>query len=188
MLYTNVKLRPQKKDGKYGIFFKTCVNDSHGLFLPVSPEILYDIDGLKRNLNIEIRDGVPTIVTRMCMEFYMILATEHDIDSPSHGIFGYLQNQNIEFIGRKYFQAQGGAEQCYIIKAKNEDIFRITWGDGGPHASSTYYLVDKKNVDTVTEFEGVDRMYRKHGLERPFTYQICSKGYRKLDTNEWRFM
>ena len=184
MLYTNVVLRPQEKDGKYGVFFKTCRNDSHGLYLPVSKEILYNIYGMKRNLNIEIIDGAPTIVTKSCQDFYVLLATEHSTDSPNHGIFGTLRSQNVDFIGRRYFRDQG-SEQFYIIKVKDQDVFRITWGDGCRGESSIYYLVHNKDIETTTEYDGAEELYQRLNLKMPFHYKVCQKNMRRIIFDEW---
>ena len=191
MLYSNVILKPENKDGKYGIFLKTCDKNRPDLFLPVSKEILYDIGGFKNNLNIEVKNGIPSIITKMKPELYLILATEHDLTSPNHGIFGYLRKQNIEFIGRKYFRDQG-REQIYIIKAKDGDLFRITWGDSGRDPVITYYLVDGNSIDKIDETDGVINLYEKHGKAIPFHYQLCPRNRMRLNYGyediEWYFV
>ena len=184
MLYSNVLLVPKMRYGKYGVFFKTCNNDSQGIFLPVNKEILYNIEGTKLNLNIELVYGVPRIATKMCQDLYMILATEHDTRSPNHGIFAYLKSQNVEFVGRKYFLKQG-REQFYIIKAKDGNVFRIVWGDDGRDPTITYYLVDGGKVYTITEREGVEKLYQEHNMTMPFHFQICRGNRIRLNHDEW---
>ncbi len=186
MIYTNVPLAVETRNGKHGVFFNSCAGFGRDVFLPVSDEILYDINGFKRNLNIEIIEGIPTIVTRMSIDFYLILAVNHCLDSAMVGILGYPRSQKTEFIGENYFRSLG-SEKLFIIRSKDQNIFRITWGDGDYNSSSNYYFVKNKRVDVTTEREGAEKLYEKHGLEMPFRYKTCCYNCRRIDLSEWSF-
>ena len=65
MIYTNVILKPETRDGNHGFYFANCNEELPDIYLPASDEITYDVKHFRRNLSLEVNDGVPKIVTRM---------------------------------------------------------------------------------------------------------------------------
>ncbi|MBR2741925.1 hypothetical protein IKD98_04240 [Candidatus Saccharibacteria bacterium] len=183
MFYSNIRLHPKLKDGKYGVYFRNCYNETDGIFLPVSTDLKVEFGGFKSDLSVRIFDDIPAILPERNNSLFLLLSTVHDPNSIGAGVLGYLGTQNIDFVCRPYIRKYG-AEKFYIIRANENNVFRVTWGDGDGRSNQTFYFVKNKKVIVIQQYENVQRMMREMDLQLP----VHKRTGLRYDFNEWRYV
>ena len=181
MFYSNIRLQPRSKGGKYGLFFEDCQIERDDLFLPVSEDLKTEFGGFKGDLNIRVFNDIPFILPERSTGLFLLLATTRDPSEKGHGKLEYLGTQSIDFVCRPYIR-KFGTEKIYIVRANGENAFKVTWGGERGKGSQTFYFVKNKKVIAIQQYEGVQRMLNEINIHPP----IHRRSRNLYDLNEWR--
>lgn len=197
MLFINKTLKVIDKEMKFGAVTGVVIGESgrgrREVFLP-TPNVMQVgevIEGLRPDLTVGLsKSGRPRIDRRKEDEIYLILSSERGYTRRGDGYIKAPAGQEVELVARGN-GADGdagriGSWDAVIIKARDGDVFRLTWGGYGYGYDATFYVVSGGKVYADDQPE-VEDLYQSLGLEVPFSLQYDqNKGRLVIDTDEWK--
>jgi len=199
MLYTNQKLKVVDKEMKFGTVTGVAIGEygrgRREVFLPTPKSIQADdiIKELRSDLTIGTsKSGRPRIDARKDDDIYLILSSERDYTRRGDGYIEAPESQEIELIARGN-GADGdagriGSWDAVIVKAKDGDVFRLTWGGSGYGYDATFYVVSGGKVYSADQPE-IEDLYESLDLEIPFSLQYNQdEGRLVITSDEWKMI
>ncbi len=199
MLYTNQKLKVVDKEMKFGTVIGVAIGEygrgRREVFLPTPKSIQADdiIKELRSDLTIGTsKSGRPRIDARKDDDIYLILSSERGYTRRGDGYIEAPESQEIELIARGN-GADGdagriGSWDAVIVKAKDGDVFRLTWGGSGYGYDATFYVVSDGKVYSADQPE-IEDLYESLGLEIPFSLQYNQdEGRLVITSDEWKMI
>lgn len=193
MLYTNKELKVIEKEMKFGVVAGVTIGE-HGrgrreVFLPTPKGFEDEIRGLRKDLTIgKSKSGRPRINRANDGEFYVILSSERNYTRRGCGCIRTPKGQENELVARGN-GADGaagriGSWDAVILKAKEGDVFRVTWGGYGYGYPATFYVLSGGEIH-VADQPYVEDLYEGLGIEMPF--DLTFKEDRLIVTlDEWK--
>ena len=196
MLYTNKELKVISREMKFGTVKGVAIGEygrgRHEIFLP-TPKFLTEeeeIKGLNPSLTIgKSQSGRPRIHAEKNDDMFLILSSERRYTRRGDGCIKAPKNQEIEMItrGNGADGAAGriGSWDVVVVKAKDGDVFRVTWGGSGYGIDATFYVVFGGKV-YVADQPDIEDLYENLGIEAPFTLKYNEQeGRLVIDSEEW---
>ena len=197
MLYLNISAKVISKEMKFGAVTGVTIGESgrgrREVFLPTPSGIQVGetIGGLRPDLTVGLsKSGRPRIDRQKEDEIYLILSSERGYTRRGDGYIKAPAGQEVELITRGN-GADGdagriGSWDAIVVKAKDGDVFRLTWGGSGYGYDATFYVVSGGKVYAADQPE-VEDLYQSLGLEVPFSLQYHQdKGRLVIDPDEWK--
>lgn len=197
MLYFNKALKAVAKEMKFGAVTGVAIGESgrgrREVFLPTpgGVQIGEVIEGLRTDLTVGLsKSGRPRIDQRKEDEIYLVLSSERGYTRRGDGYIKAPTGQQVELIARGN-GADGdagriGSWDAVVIKSRDGDVFRLTWGGSGYGYDATFYVVSGGKVYAADQPE-VEDLYQSLGLEAPFSLQYDQdRGRLVIDTDEWK--
>ena len=199
MLYTNTTLKAVSKEMKFGtvtgVAIGECGRGRREVFLPTPKSIqAHDvIKELRSDLTIGTsKSGRPRIDARKDDDIYLILSSERGYTRRGCGRIRAPKGQEVELIARGN-GADGeagriGSWDAIIVKAKDGDVFRLTWGGSGYGYDATFYVVSGGKVYSANQPE-IEDLYESLGLEIPFSLTYDQdEGRLVITLDEWKMV
>ena len=199
MLYTNQTLKAVSKEMKFGTVIGVAIGEygrgRREVFLPTPKSVQADdiIDELRSDLTIGTsKSGRPRIDARKDDDIYLILSSKRDYTRRGNGYIRAPKGQEVELIARGN-GADGDAGRigywnAVIVKAKDGDVFRLTWGGSGYGYDATFYVVSDGKVYSADQPE-IEDLYESLGLEIPFSLAYNQdEGRLVITLDEWKMV
>lgn len=176
MLFLNRTIGIEAREFKFGTVTGIALGE-HGrgrqqIFLPTPKELEGSIGGMRSDLTIGLsKSGKPRINRAKDKDIYLALSTERGYTRRGNGVVKVPVSQTVELIARGN-GADGDAGRIgywdvILVKAKEGDVFRVTWGGTGYGYEPTFYVVHDGQVLEADQQE-VEDLYENLGLEMPF--------------------
>lgn len=176
MLFLNRTIGIEAREFKFGTVAGIALGE-HGrgrqqIFLPIPKELEGSIGGMRSDLTIGLsKSGKPRINRAKDKDIYLALSTERGYTRRGNGVVKVPVSQTVELIARGN-GADGDAGRIgywdvILVKAKEGDVFRVTWGGTGYGYEPTFYVVHDGQVLEADQQE-VEDLYENLGLEMPF--------------------
>lgn len=192
MLFTNVNLKVREVEFKFGEVEGVSIGERgrgrREVFLP-TPSGLETIDeGLHPELTIGTSKSGRPRINRGGKEdeIYMILSTGCRYTRRGNGVVRVPESQKVQIIARGN-GADGDAGRigtwtAVVLKAKDGDVFRVTWGGSGYGIPCTYYVVHDRKVYAVDE-PHVATLFDTLDIEMPFS--LTFEDGVEIDYDKW---
>lgn len=149
------------------------------------------LEGFRPDLTVGLsKSGRPRIDRRKEDEIYLVLSSERGYTRRGDGYIKAPASQEVELVARGN-GADGdagriGSWDALVVKAKDGDVFRLTWGGYGYGYDATFYVVSGGKVYAADQPE-VEDLYQSLGLEVSFSLQYDQdRGRLVIDTDEWK--
>ena len=193
MLYINRTINIQEREFKFGTVAGIALGE-HGrgrqqIFLPTPKELERSIGELRSDLTIGLsKSGKPRINRAKDKDIYLALSSERGYTRRGNGVIKTPVGQDVELIARGN-GADGDAGRIgywdvVLVKAKEGDVFRVTWGGSGYGYEPTFYVVHSGQVLEADQQE-VEDLYESLDLEMPFKLSFEERRM-VVDLNEWK--
>lgn len=193
MLYSNKVLKVVEREMNFGKVTGVSIGESgrgrREVFLPTPNGVDGDLCGLCTNLTIGTsKSGRPRINRSSDKELFVILSSERNYTRRGDGCIKTPKAQENELVARGN-GADGdagriGSWDAVILKAKDGDVFRVTWGGYGYGYPATFYVVSNGKVYTADQPE-VEDLYESLGIEMPFSLSF-KEDRLVITTDEWK--
>ena len=158
------------------------------IFLPTPVDLNGTIGDLERHLTIGYsRSGRPKIC-RGDEGMYLILSSEKDYTRKGCGRIKVPVDQRTEVIARG-IGADGDAGRIgnwdvVLVKAEEDDVFRVTWSGYGYGYPATFYVVHHDLVYYADQ-PYVEVLYEAIGIDMPFSLEFDGNTA-LVSSEEWR--
>ena len=196
MIYTNTDLKVVSRQTRFGTVTGVAIGEAgrgrREVFLP-TPGLIqagYIIEGLRPDLTIGTsRSGKLRIHASKDDGIYLILSSEKGYTRRGSGYIKAPKGQDFELINRAN-GADGAAGRvgtwdAVIVKAKDGNVFRVTWGGSRYGYHATFYVVSGGKVYSADQPE-VEDLYKNLGLKIPFSLSYDQDEERLVITpDEW---
>ncbi len=193
MLFTNKTVEVESREFKFGTVAGVALGE-HGrgrqqVFLPTPKGLEGAIGGLRSDLTIGLtKAGRPRINHGKDKDMYLALSSERGYTRRGNGVVKVPVDQAVELIARGN-GADGDAGRIgywdvVLVKAKEGDVFRVTWGGSGYGYEPTFYVVHNDQVLEADQQE-VEDLYESLGLEMPFSLTFEERRM-VVDLEEWK--
>ena len=199
MLYSNTTLKVVSKEMEFGTVTGVAIGEygrgRREVFLPTPKSVQTDdvIKELRSDLTIGTsKSGRPRIDARKDDDIYLILSSKRSYTRRGDGYIKAPKSQEVELIARGN-GADGdagriGSWDAIIVKAKNGDVFRLTWGGSGYGYDATFYVVLGGKVYSANQ-PGIEDLYESLGLKTPFSLSYDQdKGRLVIALDEWKMV
>lgn len=197
MLYTNTTLKAIDREMKFGGSVTGVAIGENGrgrweVFLPTPHSIQSDdaIKEFRSDLTIGTsKSGRPRIDARKDDDVYLILSSKRSYTRRGCGYIEAPKSQEVELVARGN-GADGtagriGSWDAIIIKAKDGDVFKLTWGGSGYGYDDTFYVISSGKVYCADQPE-IEDLYESLGLEIPFSLSYGhNQGRLLIAIEEW---
>ena len=193
MLFLNKSTEVSAREFKFGVVNGIALGE-HGrgrqqIFLPTPKDLEGSIGGLRSDLTIGLsKAGKPRINREKDKDIYLALSSERGYTRRGNGVVKVPASQTVELIARGN-GADGDAGRIgywdvVLVKAKEGDVFRVTWGGSGYGYEPTFYVVHNDQVLEADQQE-VEDLYESLGLEMPFSLTFEERRM-VVDLEEWK--
>ncbi len=193
MLFMNKTVEVESREFKFGTVAGVALGE-HGrgrqqVFLPTPKGLEGAIGGLRSDLTIGLtKAGRPRINHGKDKDMYLALSSERGYTRRGNGVVKVPVDQAVELIARGN-GADGDAGRIgywdvVLVKAKEGDVFRVTWGGSGYGYEPTFYVVHNDQVLEADQQE-VEDLYESLGLEMPFSLTFEERRM-VVDLEEWK--
>ena len=193
MLFMNKTVEVESREFKFGTVAGVALGE-HGrgrqqVFLPTPKGLEGAIGGLRSDLTIGLtKAGRPRINHGKDKDMYLSLSSERGYTRRGNGVVKVPVDQAVELIARGN-GADGDAGRIgywdvILVKAKEGDVFRVTWGGSGYGYEPTFYVVHNDQVLEADQQE-VEDLYESLGLEMPFSLTFEERRM-VVDLEEWK--
>ena len=193
MLFMNKTAEVESREFKFGTVAGVALGE-HGrgrqqVFLPTPKGLEGVIGGLRSDLTIGLtKAGRPRINHGKDKDMYLALSSERGYTRRGNGVVKVPVDQAVELIARGN-GADGDAGRIgywdvVLVKAKEGDVFRVTWGGSGYGYEPTFYVVHNDQV-LETDQQEVEDLYESLGLEMPFSLTFEERRM-VVDLEEWK--
>jgi len=193
MLFMNKTAEVESREFKFGTVAGVALGE-HGrgrqqVFLPTPKGLEGVIGGLRSDLTIGLtKAGRPRINHGKDKDMYLALSSERGYTRRGNGVVKVPVDQAVELIARGN-GADGDAGRIgywdvVLVKAKEGDVFRVTWGGSGYGYEPTFYVVHNDQVLEADQQE-VEDLYESLGLEMPFSLTFEERRM-VVDLEEWK--
>lgn len=193
MLYLNKAVDVVTREFKFGAVNGIALGE-HGrgrqqIFLPTPQGLEEAIGGLRSDLTIGLsKAGKPRINRSKDKDMYLALSSERGYTRRGNGIIKVPVGQTVELIARGN-GADGDAGRIgywdvVVVKAREGDVFRVTWGVSGYGYEPTFYVVYNNQVFEADQQE-VEELYESLGLEMPFSLSFEERRM-VVNLEEWK--
>ena len=193
MLFMNKTVEVESREFKFGTVAGVALGE-HGrgrqqVFLPTPKGLEGAIGGLRSDLTIGLtKAGRPRINHGKDKDMYLALSSERAYTRRGNGVVKVPVDQAVELIARGN-GADGDAGRIgywdvVLVKAKEGDVFRVTWGGSGYGYEPTFYVVHNDQVLEADQQE-VEDLYESLGLEMPFSLTFEERRM-VVDLHEWK--
>lgn len=192
MIYFNKEPKHETKEMSFGTLSGISIGEEGrgrwSIFLPLPGAD----DKLKEGMNEEYtigysKSGKPRINKSHSEEIYLVLSSQAGYTRRGDGTIYAPVDQDVEIIARGY-GADGAAGRigtwdAIIVKAKENDVFRVKWSGSGYGIEPEYYVVHNNNV-YHSKLNEIEELYDSIGKEPPFSLRY-EEGVMKINTDEW---
>ena len=193
MLFMNKTVEVESREFKFGTVAGVALGE-HGrgrqqVFLPTPKGLEGAIGGLRSDLTIGLtKASRPRINHGKDKDMYLALSSERGYTRRGNGVVKVPVGQAVELIARGN-GADGDAGRIgywdvVLVKAKEGDVFRVTWGGSGYGYEPTFYVVHNGQVFEADQQE-VEDLYESIGLEMPFNFTFEERRM-VVDLHEWK--
>lgn len=193
MLFLNKSTEVSAREFKFGVVNGIALGE-HGrgrqqIFLPTPKDLEGSIGGLRSDLTIGLsKAGKPRINRGKDKDIYLALSSERGYTRRGNGVVKVPASQTVELIARGN-GADGDAGRIgywdvILVKAKEGDVFRVTWGGSGYGYEPTFYVVHNCKVLEADQQE-VEDLYESIGLEIPFSLTFKERRM-VVNLEEWK--
>lgn len=193
MLFMNKTVEVESREFKFGTVAGVALGE-HGrgrqqVFLPTPKGLEGAIGGLRSDLTIGLtKAGRPRINHGKDKNMYLALSSERGYTRRGNGVVKIPVGQAVELIARGN-GADGDAGRIgywdvVLVKTKEGDVFRVTWGGSGYGYEPTFYVVHNGQVFEADQQE-VEDLYESIGLEMPFNLTFEERRM-VVDLHEWK--
>lgn len=193
MLFMNKTVEVESREFKFGTVAGVALGE-HGrgrqqVFLPTPKGLEGAIGGLRSDLTIGLtKAGRPRINHGKDKDMYLALSSERGYTRRGNGVVKVPVDQAVELIARGN-GADGDAGRIgywdvVLVKAKEGDVFRVTWGGSGYGYEPTFYVVHNDQVLEADQQE-VEDLYESLGLKMPFSLTFEERRM-VVDLEEWK--
>lgn len=193
MLYLNKAVDVATREFKFGHVEGISLGE-HGrgrqqVFLPTPQGLEGAVGGLRTDLTIGLsKAGKPRINRSKDKDMYLALSSERGYTRRGNGIIKVPVGQTVELIARGN-GADGDAGRIgywdvVVVKAREGDVFRVTWGGSGYGYEPTFYVVYNNQVFEADQQE-VEELYESLGLEMPFSLSFEERRM-VVNLEEWK--
>lgn len=193
MLFLNKSTEVSAREFKFGVVNGIALGE-HGrgrqqIFLPTPKDLEGSIGGLRSDLTIGLsKAGKPRINRGKDKDIYLALSSERGYTRRGNGVVKVPASQTVELIARGN-GADGDAGRIgywdvILVKAKEGDVFRVTWGGSGYGYEPTFYVVHNGKVLEADQQE-VEDLYESIGLEIPFSLTFKERRM-VVNLEEWK--
>ena len=193
MLFMNKTVEVESREFKFGTVAGVALGE-HGRgrqqgVLPTPKGLEGAIGGLRSDLTIGLtKAGRPRINHGKDKDMYLALSSERGYTRRGNGVVKVPVGQAVELIARGN-GADGDAGRIgywdvVLVKAKEGDVFRVTWGGSGYGYEPTFYVVHNGQVFEADQQE-VEDLYESIGLEMPFNLTFEERRM-VVDLEEWK--
>lgn len=193
MLFMNKTVEVESREFKFGTVAGVALGE-HGrgrqqVFLPTPKGLEGAIGGLRSDLTIGLtKAGRPRINHGKDKDMYLALSSERGYTRRGNGVVKVPVDQAVELIARGN-GADGDAGRIgywdvVLVKAKEGDVFRVTWGGSGYGYEPTFYVVHNDQVLEADQQE-IEDLYESLGLEMPFSLTFEERRM-VVDLEEWK--
>lgn len=193
MLYLNKAVDVVTREFKFGAVNGIALGE-HGrgrqqIFLPTPQGLEGAIGGSRSDLTIGLsKAGKPRINRGKDKDMYLVLSSERGYTRRGNGVIKAPVSQAVERIARGY-GADGDAGRIgywdvVLVKAKEGDVFRVTWGGSGYGYEPTFYVVHNDQVFEADQQE-IEELYESLSLEMPFSLSF-EEGRMVVTPLQWK--
>lgn len=193
MLFMNKTVEVESREFKFGTVAGVALGE-HGrgrqqVFLPTPKGLEGAIGGLRSDLTIGLtKAGRPRINHGKDKDMYLALSSERGYTRRGNGVVKVPVGQAVELIARGN-GADGDAGRIgywdvVLVKTKEGDVFRVTWGGSGYGYEPTFYVVHNGQVFEADQQE-VEDLYESIGLEMPFNLTFEERRM-VVNLHEWK--
>lgn len=193
MLYLNKAVDVATREFKFGHIEGISLGE-HGrgrqqIFLPTPQGLEGAVGGLRTDLTVgRSKAGKPRINRGKDKDMYLALSSERSYTRRGNGVIKAPVGQAVERIARGY-GADGDAGRIgywdvVLVKAKEGDVFRVTWGGSGYGYEPTFYVVHNDQVFEADQQE-IEELYESLGLEMPFSLSF-EEGRMVVTPFQWK--
>lgn len=193
MLFLNKVTEVIAREFKFGTINGITLGE-HGrgrqqIFLPTPQGLEGAVGSLRTDLTIGLtKAGKPRINRSKDKDMYLALSTERGYTRRGNGIVKTPVGQTVELIARGN-GADGDAGRIgywdvVLVKAREGNVFRVTWGGSGYGYEPTFYVVHNGQVLEADQQE-VEDIYESVGLEMPFSLTFEERRM-VVDLKEWK--
>ena len=193
MLFLNKVTEVIAREFKFGTINGITLGE-HGrgrqqIFLPTPLGVEGAVGSLRTYLTIGLtKAGKPRINRSKDKDMYLALSTERGYTRRGNGIVKTPVGQTVELIARGN-GADGDAGRIgywdvVLVKAREGNVFRVTWGGSGYGYEPTFYVVHNGQVLEADQQE-VEDLYESVGLEMPFSLTFEERRM-VVDLKEWK--
>ena len=193
MLFINKQTEVVTREFKFGTVNGISLGE-HGrgrqqIFLPTPKELEGSIGGMRSDLTIGLsKSGKPRINYGKDKDMYLALSSERGYTRRGNGVVKVPAGQTVGLIARGK-GADGDAGRIgywdvVLVKAREGNVFRVTWGGSGYGYEPTFYVVHNGQVLEADQQE-VEDLYESVGLEMPFSLTFEERRM-VVDLKEWK--
>lgn len=193
MLFINKQTEVVTREFKFGTVNGISLGE-HGrgrqqIFLPTPKELEGSIGGMRSDLTIGLsKSGKPRINYGKDKDMYLALSSERGYTRRGNGVVKVPAGQTVGLIARGN-GADGDAGRIgywdvVLVKAREGNVFRVTWGGSGYGYEPTFYVVHNGQVLEADQQE-VEDLYESVGLEMPFSLTFEERRM-VVDLKEWK--
>ena len=193
MLFMNKTVEVESREFKFGTVAGVALGE-HGrgrqqVFLPTPKGLEGAIGGLRSDLTIGLtKAGRPRINHGKDKDMYLALSSERGYTRRGNGVVKVPVGQAVELIARGNGvdgdAGRIGDWDVVLVKAKEGDVFRVTWGGSGYGYEPTFYVVHNGQVFEADQQE-VEDLYESIGLEMPFNLTFEERRM-VVNLHEWK--
>lgn len=196
MLYTNKSLAVVSRKTSFGTITGVIIGErgygSREAFLSTSKSIKVGeiIEEFRPDLTIVFsKSGRPRIDTRRDNDIYLILSSKREGYTPlTDGYIKTPKGQDVDLKTRAGFKRADkriGNWDVVMVKAKNGDVFRLTWASTDCEHESTFYVVSGNTVYSADQSD-IEDLYEILSLDVPFSLKYDAEQGRLLtNPSEW---
>ena len=193
MLFINKQTEVVTREFKFGTVNGISLGE-HGrgrqqIFLPTPKELEGSIGGMRSDLTIGLsKSGKPRINYGKDKDMYLALSSERGYTRRGNGVVKVPAGQTVELIARGN-GADGDAGRIgywdvVLVKAREGNVFRVTWGGSGYGYEPTFYVVHNGQILEADQQE-IEELYESLGLEMPFKLSFEERRM-VVDLEEWK--
>lgn len=193
MLFINKQTEVVTREFKFGTVNGISLGE-HGrgrqqIFPPTPKELEGSIGGMRSDLTIGLsKSGKPRINYGKDKDMYLALSSERGYTRRGNGVVKVPAGQTVELIARGN-GADGDAGRIgywdvVLVKAREGNVFRVTWGGSGYGYEPTFYVVHNGQV-LESDQQEVEDLYESVGLEMPFSLTFEERRM-VVDLKEWK--